>query len=228
MLLTPERLTEIICWVLINHCPDVKIAGGGTLRAAAICALALSIANSLCAQPPGVAIQDEPPGGVAVAPRLVLSPPARTAVKIGGARISVAYSAPSRRKRLIFGGLEPYNKVWRAGANDATALHTDADLKMDGLLIPKGDYTLFVWLDAKQWLLIVNKQTGQTGLQYDVGRDLGRVPMTMSRPPKTIEKFRIVLSKTGPEEGRLELAWEDTVASVGFTVNGSVSKGGNF
>jgi hypothetical protein len=165
---------------------------------------------------------------VAVAPHAVLSPPARTAVKMGNARISVAYSAPSRRKRVIFGGLEPYRKVWRAGANDATALHTDADLKIEDLLVPKGDYTLFVWLDEKQWLLIVNKQTGQTGLEYDASRDLGRVPMTMSRPPKTIEKFRITLSKTAFDEGRLELGWEDTVASVGFKVNGLVSKGGSF
>ena len=183
--------------------------------------------SGVWAQPPGPVIADEPPVG-AIAPHEVLSPPARASVKIGGARISVAYSAPSRRKRVIFGGLEPYHKVWRAGANDATALHTDADLNMEGLLIPKGDYTLFVWLDEKQWLLIVNKQTGQTGLQYDFQRDLGRVPMTMSRPPRTIEKFRITLSKTGADEGHLELAWENTVASVGFTVHGPVSKEGSF
>jgi Protein of unknown function (DUF2911) len=186
------------------------------------------ITSSGRAQLPDVGIKDEPPGGVAIAPHVVLSPPAHTTLRIAGARISVAYSAPSRRKRVIFGGLEPYHKVWRAGANDATALHTDADLNMRGLMILKGDYTLFVWLDEKQWLLIVNKQTGQTGLEYDAGRDLGRVPMTMSHPPKTIEKLRITLSKTGLEKGRLELAWEDTVASVGFTVNGPVSKGGKF
>jgi hypothetical protein len=187
-----------------------------------------AITSSGRAQLQDIGIKDEPPGGVAIAPHIVLSPPAHTAVKIGGVRISVAYSAPSRRKRMIFGGLEPYHKVWRAGANDATALHTDADLKLEGLLIPKGDYTLFVWLDQKQWQLIVNKQTGQTGLEYDARRDLGRVPMTMSRPPKTIEKFRITLSKTDLSDGRLELAWEDTVASVGFTVDGPISKGGNF
>jgi hypothetical protein len=173
---------------------------------------------SVPTQQPAGGIVDEPPGGVAIAPHVVLSPPAHTAAKFGRARIAIAYSAPSRRNRVIFGGLEPYNKVWRAGANDATALHTDADLTMGGLAIPKGGYTLFVWLDEKQWLLIINKQTGQTGLEYDPSRDLGRVPMTMSRPPKTIEKFRITLSKTGVSEGRMELAWENTVASVDFTV----------
>jgi hypothetical protein len=196
-------------------------------RAGFLLFVALSITGSVWAQP-GVRIADEPPGGVLKAPQAVLSPPARTAVRIGGSRISIAYSAPSRRKRVIFGGLEPYNKVWRAGANDATALQTDADLTMEGLQIPKGDYTLFVWLDEKQWLLIVNKQTGQSGLEYDRKRDLGRVPMTMSSPPKTIERFRITLSKTGPGGGRLELAWENTIASVAFSVNGLSSKEGSF
>src|SRR4051812_30118293 len=141
-------------------------------------------------QMPDGAIADEPPRGVANAAHAVLSPPARARVKFGRSGISVAYSAPSRRKRVIFGVLEPYNKIWRAGANNATTLHTDADLTMEGFTIPKGDYTLFVWLDEKQWQLIVNKQTGQTGLEYDRKKDLGLVPMTMSHPPKTIEKFR--------------------------------------
>jgi len=189
---------------MINHCPKGRL---GRRHAGLFLFAALSITSLGWAQPPGPAIADAPPGGGLKAPQAVLSPPAHTAVKIGGLRISIAYSAPSRRKRLIFGGLEPYKKVWRAGANDATALHTDADLTMEGLQIPKGDYTLFVWLDEKQWLLIVNKQTGQSGLEYDLKRDLGRVPMTMSRPPKTIERFRITLSKTGPGTGSLELAW---------------------
>ena len=71
------------------------------------------------------------------------------------------------RGRKIFGGLEPYGRVWRAGANDATALHTDANLDIGGLSVPKGDYTLFVYLDPKQWQLVVSKATGEWGLDYD-------------------------------------------------------------
>lgn len=164
--------------------------------------------------PVGGGIRDEPPNfGVAV-----LSPPASTSVNCRGKKLSIKYGAPSMRKRVIFGGLEPYHKVWRAGANDATALHTSADLEMGGLVIPKGDYTLFVWLDPAQWLLIVNRQTGQSGLVYDRARDLGRVPMTMSRPPKPIERFKITLTRVSDDEGRLQLAWENTVAEVQFHV----------
>jgi hypothetical protein len=165
----------------------------------------------------GPGIADEPPGGAKPAVA-VLSPPEKTSISISGKKIAVQYSAPSMRKRVMFGGLEPYNKVWRAGANDATMLTTDADLDLGGLKLPKGKYSLFVWLDQTQWQLIVNRETGMSGLQYNQKMDLGRVQMTMSKPPKPIEKFRITLSKkskTG-NDGRLELAWENTIASVDF------------
>jgi len=162
----------------------------------------------------GGQIVDEP----APARQPVLSPPAKTAVTINGRKIVIHYSAPSMRKRLIFGGLEPYHKVWRAGANDATALETAADLEVEGLKVPKGRYTLFVWLDPKQWLLIINKQTGQSGLEYHQDRDLGRVPMTMSRPPKPIELYKMTLTHSMENKGNLTLAWENTIASVEFAV----------
>ena len=147
-----------------------------------------------------------------------LSPPAKTSVTINGQKITINYSAPSMRKRVIFGGLEPYYKVWRAGANDATMLHTTRDLEFKGLLVPKGEYSLFVWLDPQQWQLIVNKQTAQSGLEYHQERDLGRVPMDMSRPPKPIETYKITLAKTSTGEGQLKMAWENTIASVDFAV----------
>lgn len=147
-----------------------------------------------------------------------LSPPAETSVTIDGKKIVIKYSAPSMRGRKIFGGLEPYGKVWRAGANAATSLHTDADLDLGGLNVPKGNYTLYVWLDPEQWQLIVNKQTGQWGTEYQEARDLGRVKMTMSKPSAPIEKYAMTLSGTGGKKGELKLAWENTVATVPFTV----------
>lgn len=84
------------------------------------------------------------------------SPPAETSVTIAGKTIHINYSAPSMRGRKIFGGLEPYNHVWRAGANDATALHTDANLDVGGLSVPKGDYTLFVYLDPNSFISILS------------------------------------------------------------------------
>jgi hypothetical protein len=166
----------------------------------------------------GVPVTDEPPGGSRPAQPPPLSPPEKASVTINGQKITVKYSAPSMRKRVIFGGLEPYYKVWRAGANDATTLLTSADLEIRGLLVPKGEYSLFVWLDPQQWQLIINKKIGLSGLEYRQDGDLGRVPMDMSRPPKPIERFRITLAKTGDTKGQLKLAWENAVAAVDFVV----------
>jgi hypothetical protein len=146
-------------------------------------------------------------------------------VTINGKTVSINYSAPgvNGREGKLFGkdgriGQDPNYPVWRAGANSATAFHTDADLKVGGLAVPKGDYTLYVNLaDPDNWELIINKQTGQWGLTYDGGQDLGRVKMTMSKPPSSIEKLKYTLSDSGGK-GKLQLEWEDHIASVPFTV----------
>ena len=154
-----------------------------------------------------------------VAPLLAQqSPPAETSVTIAGKVIRINYSAPSMRGRKIFGGLEPYGRVWRAGANSATALHTDANLDIGGLSVTKGDYTLFVYLDSNQWQLVVSKDTGEWGLDYNQGRDLGRVKMEMSKPPKPVETYKMTLSSLGPNKGKLQLAWENTIAEVPITL----------
>ena len=146
------------------------------------------------------------------------SPPAETSVTVAGKNIRIDYSAPSMRHRKIFGGLEPYGRVWRAGANSATALHTDANLDIGGLFVPKGDYTLFVYLDPNQWQLIVSKATGEWGLDYDKSHDLGRVKMEMSKPPHPIETYKMTLSSLGGNKAKLQLEWENTVAEVPITV----------
>jgi hypothetical protein len=147
-----------------------------------------------------------------------MSPQAQTSVAIAGKNIRIDYSAPSMRGRKIFGGLEPYGRVWRAGANSATALHTDAALDIGGLNVPKGDYTLFVYLDPNQWQLVVSKATGEWGLDYDQGQDLGRVKMEMSKPAKPVETYKMTLTSVGGNKGKLRLEWENTVAEVPVAV----------
>ena len=125
--------------------------------------------------------------------------------------------------RQIFGegGLLSKEKnypVWRAGANSATALHTEANLDIKGLSIPPGDYTLYVLVNVTPWQLIVNKQTGQWGLTYNQAQDLGRVPMDMSKPPSPVEALKYTLSSTGANTGKLQLEWENMAASVPLTV----------
>jgi Protein of unknown function (DUF2911) len=151
------------------------------------------------------------------------SPPAETSVTIAGKALSIKYSAPSVRGRQIFGAGGLVSKdstypVWRAGANNATLFHTEADLSIKGLAVPKGDYTIFALVNVTPWQLIVNKQTGQSGLAYDAKQDLGRVPMDMSKPPAQIETYKMTLSAAGANAGKLQLEWDNFIASVPFTV----------
>jgi len=150
------------------------------------------------------------------------SPPKDTSVEIGGKKITIKYSAPSMRGRQIFGSggvvsKDPTYPVWRAGANSATALHTDANLTIGNLNVPAGDYTLFVALE-NPWKLIVSKETGEWGLSYHADKDLGRVPMAVSRPSAPIETYKMTLTAIGGNKGKLTLEWENVIASVDFTV----------
>jgi hypothetical protein len=160
------------------------------------------------------------------------SPNADTSVTIGGKALWIAYHAPSVKGRKVFGGadaLQPDNSVWRLGADYATVLHTDADLDLGGLAVPKGDYTLYADLDKGQWKLIVNK-TLMKGARHiwginmdgsttnDPATELGRVSMTMAKPKALVEKCKITLSSTGGAKGRLLVEWENVTAAVPFTV----------
>jgi hypothetical protein len=151
------------------------------------------------------------------------SPPADTSVTIGGKTLTIKYAAPSLRGRQMFGeggriSQDPTYPVWRAGANSATAFHTDADLDINGLAVPGGDYTVFVLVNVDPWQLIINKQTGQWGLTYNQAMDLGRVKMNMTKPSAPIETFKITLSSTGGNKGNLQMEWENVIASVPITV----------
>ena len=88
------------------------------------------------------------------------SPPGEASVTFAdGKKVTIKYSRPSMRGRKIYGGLVPYEKVWRTGANAATSLSTDVDLDIGGASVPKGNYTLYSLPSQNGWKLIINKQT---------------------------------------------------------------------
>ncbi len=147
-----------------------------------------------------------------------LSPPGEASVTFdNGKTVTIKYSRPSMRGRKIYGGLVPYGKVWRTGANAATSLTTDTALDIGGTTVPAGNYTLYTVPGEKSWQLIVNKQTGQWGTKYDQGQDLERIPMKVSQLPSGLEVFTISLEKTGARSATLKLDWELTNASVNIT-----------
>lgn len=155
------------------------------------------------------------------------SPASEATASINGKQIWIVYHAPSVRGRKVFGGadaLVPDDSVWRAGADYATVLHTDAALDLGGLTVPAGEYSLYVAVDKGKWQLIVNKQTGQWGIQRDgsttmeESKNLGKVNMTMTKPSAPVEVFKIALSHSGGNRGKLQMEWAGVAAAVNFTV----------
>lgn len=137
-----------------------------------------------------------------------LSPPAKAEAKLNGKQVIIHYSAPSKRNRVVMGKLVPYGKVWRTGANGATILRTGTDLMLGTLHVPAGTYTLFTIPGAKEWTLIVNKQTGQWGSDYDEKQDLGRAKMTVApKLASPVETFTIAI-----DDKTLAMTWETTKA----------------
>jgi hypothetical protein len=178
------------------------------------CTGLLLAAATLCAQTPA----PKPP------PK---SPPATASTTIAGKTITIVYSSPGVKGRegKIFTkdgqiGKDKTYPVWRAGANEATKFHTDANLKIGSLSVPAGDYTLYVDVaDPDNWVLIVNTQTGQWGTIYDKSKDLGRVKMTMTKPMAMVENLKYTLDNPGGTTGKLTLEWEDHSGSVLLAVH---------
>jgi len=147
-----------------------------------------------------------------------VSPPARTSVTIAGKKLLIAYSSPRIRGRKIMGGLVPYGQWWRTGADNATTFQTDAELDLGGLKVPKGIYTIYTLPGATEWQLIINRQTGQWGTEYNQRQDLGRVKMNLAQTPAVVDGFKIELLSTGGNKGLLKMTWERTEISVPFVV----------
>ena len=163
-------------------------------------------------------------GGMNMAPAGANQPPAspRDSVKttIADANIFVDYGRPSKRGRDVFGGLADmkWGMVWRTGANKATHFTTSKALQFGALAVPAGTYTLYTLLDeGGKWMLIVNKQTEQSGTEYDAKQDLVRIPLTVDQTPAVVEKMTIEVTPAG-QGGQIALVWDRTRAHATFTV----------
>ncbi len=146
------------------------------------------------------------------------SPATKTSTVIAGKKIDIDYYAPSAHGRKIMGGLVPFGVVWCTGANWATTITSDAPLEMGALKLPKGSYSIWTLPNEKEWVLIINKQTGQFHLDYDATRDFGRTKMNLKTLSTPVETFKIDLRSDGGNKGTLALLWENTEASIPFTV----------
>ena len=141
------------------------------------------------------------------------SPPSSTECIIKGKKVNISYSKPSLRGRKME-TLAPNGKVWRTGANEATALTTEIDLNIGGVKVPAGSYTLYTLPSADTWKLIINKQTGQWGTEYHEDQDLARVDMKKEEIVVPVETFTISLDQDSNDSADLVLEWEKTRLKV--------------
>ena len=135
------------------------------------------------------------------------SPAATATGKVGEATITIAYSSPAVKERKIWGELVPYNKIWRAGANEATVFETDKALKIEGKELPAGKYSIYMLPTENEWTIIFNSQVGQWGIT--------RAGATTDDPARDVLKINVkpIESKTFNER----LVYE--VSSKGFSMS---------
>jgi hypothetical protein len=133
---------------------------------------------------------------------------------IHGANIKIWYGAPSVRGRKIFGGLEPYGKVWRAGANQMTTFTTDKDIKVEGQTLPAGKYSLFATPGETEWKIIFNSVNNIWGIKRDgsANDDPSKDVLVVTVKPKSTELTERMVYKI--DKKGFSLVWENTEVPV--------------
>lgn len=145
----------------------------------------------------------------------------------GPSRIAISYGQPHARGRKVEGGLVPLDTVWRFGANMATTLHTDVDITLGELQLPRGDYTLFILYARTGYTLIVNRGTGQWGTDRDPAKDIGRVALVSRTMAEAESALSIYLVPEAPQpgtgyaelRGALRIKWGTTELTTGWRVD---------
>jgi hypothetical protein len=136
--------------------------------------------------------------------------------------VKVFYNRPYKKGRVIYGGLVPYGKVWRTGANEASTFETSQDLKFEGKILRKGKYSLWAIPGEDIWTVIFNSEYGQWGVSSDgeanrsADRDVVQVQVHPVIQDREFEQFTIAFEKVG-EEVEMVLMWDKTLVAVPFT-----------
>ena len=136
---------------------------------------------------------------------------------IDGAKLTLVYGRPFIKGRAL-SAVAPDGQAYRMGADEATTLTTDKSLMFGSTMVPAGTYTLYAMPKGGSYQLIINKQTGQWGTDYDEKQDLTRVPLKAEKAAKPNEKFTINFEDT-KEGGLLTAQWGAEKLSTPFMVH---------
>jgi hypothetical protein len=142
------------------------------------------------------------------------SPAATENYNNGSLKMSIDYSRPSKRDRVIFGGLVPYGEVWRTGANEATEITINKDVYFGSEKLKAGRYALFTIPEEQSWTVILNSVLGQWGhFTYDAKKDVLRVKVPVQKLTEPVEMFKISFEEKA-DSVLLSFIWDQTKVSV--------------
>lgn len=128
--------------------------------------------------------------------------------------IRLIYSRPAKKGRTMLGEKEPFGKVWRTGANEATEIKLYTDVTFAGKTIPAGTYTLYTIPDKTEWTIIFNTKLDTWGAyDYEESKDVARIKVPVEKPDAEVENFTIMFDG-GKGTGTMILAWENTLVKV--------------
>ncbi len=148
------------------------------------------------------------------------SPMCTTKQRVGLTDVEITYSRPGVRGRQVFGGLVPFGKLWRAGANGATKVKFSTPVNLGGVDIAAGAYALFAIPEKDEWTIILNKDTEQGGTgKYDEKLDVARFEAKSTQLGHVIENYTIDFDALADESATLNLLWEKTKVSIPFKIS---------
>jgi hypothetical protein len=148
------------------------------------------------------------------------SPPALVRDQVGLTTVEIAFGRPGVKGREIFGGLIPYGEVWRTGANTATSITFDTDVRFGGEAVSAGTYALFTIPGEKEWTVILNAAPEQWGsYAYDAGSDVLRVAVDAEALSEPVETMRLGLEHIRNDSAQLAFAWETSGFRVPIEVD---------
>ena len=188
--------------------------------------LFLSVLSMVCALP--LSAQFEMPR---------VSPNASITQRIGVTDVTLTYSRPGVKGRTIWGGLVPWDQVWRTGANEATTISFSTDVKINGNALPAGKYALFTIPAREDWTVIFNRIPEEWGaFSYDATKDALRVKVKPQTGPASQELVTFSFPRVSADSADLVLTWEkvavpltisvDTNANVYAAAKAAIAKGG--
>ncbi len=177
--------------------------------------LSMSYFHSVSAQE--VAVTPDPSKLTGKAVEARPSPMAVATMKKGDAYVKVVYSQPHLKNRKMIGEKEPYGKVWRLGANEATEITLTEDITIGDTQLEAGTYSMFAIPEEGNWTIVFNSGLGQWGAySYDESKDVARVEVPVKKAEKTFEAFTIWFSADGSS---MNMAWGDTQVNVPIQVS---------